>query len=137
MRRFLVCIHDASPAHARETRLMLRDLAPIVGRRLSFAVVPNWHGQWPLASHPDYCRLVSEGAEELLLHGYLHRRQRGWGPTTLLTGSSDEMNGLDPEDTRRTLARGQRAFTQVFGEPARECLRARIRAGFLQPRVMR
>jgi peptidoglycan/xylan/chitin deacetylase (PgdA/CDA1 family) len=133
MRRFLVCIHDASPAHARETRLMLRDLAPIVGRRLSFAVVPNWHGQWPLASHPDYCRLVSEGAEELLLHGYLHRRQRGWGPTTLLTGSSDEMNGLDPEDTRRTLARGQRAFTEVFGEPARGFVAPAWQPGHVRP----
>jgi peptidoglycan/xylan/chitin deacetylase (PgdA/CDA1 family) len=103
---------------------MIRDLAPIVGRRLSVGVVPNWHGEWPLAAHPEYCRLVCEGAEERLLHGYFHRRQRGWGPTTLLTRSSDEMNGLDPEDTRRTLERGQRAFTQVFGEPAR---------GFLAP----
>ena len=29
------------------------------------------------------------------------------------------MNGLDPEETRRTLERGQRVFTEVFGEPAR------------------
>jgi hypothetical protein len=119
MRRFLVCIHDATPAYAAETRVMLRDLAPMLGRRLSFGVVPNWHGQWPLAAHPDYCRLLREGSEELLLHGYFHQRQRGWGPTTLLTESGDEMNGLDPEDTRRTLERGQRVFTEVFGEPAR------------------
>ncbi len=124
MRRFLVCIHDATPAYARETQLMLRDLAPILGRRLSFGVVPNWHGRWPLAAHPDYCRLVREGSEELLLHGYFHQRQRGWGPTTLLTESGDEMNGLNPEDTRRTLEHGQRVFTEVFGEPAR---------GFLAP----
>ncbi len=124
MRRFLVCIHDATPAYARETRVMIRDLAPFLGRRLSFGVVPNWHGEWPLAAHPDYCRLVRESSEELLLHGYFHQRQRGWGPTTLLTESSDEMNGLDPEETRRTLERGQRVFTEVFGEPAR---------GFLAP----
>ena len=85
MRRFLVCIHDATPAYARETRVMIRDLAPFLGRRLSFGVVPNWHGEWPLAAHPDYCRLVRESSEELLLHGYCHQRQRGWGPTTLLT----------------------------------------------------
>ena len=75
-RRFVVCIHDATPAYARETRLMIRDLAPMLGRRLSFGVVPDWHGEWPLAAHPDYCRLVRESAEELLLHGYFHRRQR-------------------------------------------------------------
>lgn len=124
MRPFLVCIHDATPAYAGETRVMIRDLVPLLGRRLSFGVVPNWYGEWPLAAHPDYCRLVQEGSEELLLHGYFHQRQRGWGPSTLFAECCDEMNGLDPEETRRTLERGQRVFTEVFGEPAR---------GFLAP----
>lgn len=124
MRPFLVCIHDATPAHARETRAMLRDLAPLLGRRLSFGVVPDWHGEWPLAAHRHYCRLLQESSEELLLHGYRHRRRRGWGPTSLLAGRCDEMNGLDPDETRRTIERGQRVFTEVFGEPAR---------GFLAP----
>jgi hypothetical protein len=123
-RRFLVCIHDATPAYAPETQVMIRDLASILGRRLSFGVVPNWYGQWPLTAHFDYCRLVREGAEELLLHGYFHQRQRGWGLTSLIAERSDEMTGLDPEETRRTLERGQRVFTEVFGAPAR---------GFLAP----
>jgi hypothetical protein len=119
MRPFLVCIHDATPAYARETRVMIRDLAPLVGRRLSLAVVPNWYREWPLAAHPDYCRLVEQSSEELLLHGYFHRRGRGGGLTTWLTDGSDEMNGLDREETRHTLERGQRVFREVFGEPAR------------------
>ena len=124
MRRFHFCIHDATPAYARETRVMIRDLAPVLGRRLSFGVVPNWHGEWPLAAHPDYCRLIREGAEELLLHGYFHQRQRGRGPISVLTEGADEMNGLDPEETRRTIERGQRVFTEAFGATAR---------GFLAP----
>jgi uncharacterized protein len=124
MKRFHVCIHDATPAYGRETRVMIRDLAPMVGRRFSVGVVPDWYGEWPLTAHPDYCRLVREGAEELLLHGYFHRRQHGWGPTTLIAGRSDEMNGLDPEETRRIIDRGQRVFTEVFGAPA---------LGFLAP----
>ena len=124
MRPFLVCIHDATPAFARETRLMIGDLSPLVGRRFSFGVVPNWHGEWPLASHPDYCRLLQESSEELLLHGYFHQRQRGWGPITWLAEGCDEMNGLDSEATRRTLERGQEVLTEVFGEPVR---------GFLAP----
>lgn len=124
MRRFHVCIHDATPAYARETRVMLQDLAPLLGHRLSFGVVPNWYGEWPLTAHPEYCRLIQEASEELLLHGYFHHRQRGRGPITLLTGSCDEMNGLDLDETRRTIERGQRVFTDVFGEPAR---------GFLAP----
>lgn len=118
-RRFLVCVHDATPAYARETRVMIRDLAPLVGRRLSFGVVPNWYGEWPLTAHRDYCRLIRESSEELLLHGYFHQRPRGWGPVTLFAERGDEMNGLDREETRRTLERGQRVFTEVFGAPAR------------------
>jgi hypothetical protein len=124
MRHFHLCIHDATPAYADETRLMLRDLAPLLGRRLSVGVVPNWHGQWPLAAHPDYCRQLRDGAEELLLHGYFHRRQRGRGPISVLTGHGDEMNGLDAEETRRTIERGQRDFAEAFGATAR---------GFLAP----
>jgi hypothetical protein len=124
MRRFLVCIHDATPAYTRETRVIIRDLAPVLGKRLSFGVVPNWHGEWPLTAHPEYCRLVRESSEEILLHGYVHRRHRGWGPTTVFAGSCDEMNGLDRDETERTVGRGQRVFTEAFGEPAR---------GFLAP----
>ncbi len=124
MRPFLVCIHDATPAYAHETRVMIRDLAPLVGRRLSFAVVPNWYGEWPLTAHPEFCRLVQEASGDLLLHGYFHRRRRGWGPTTVLTDGCDEMNGLDRDETQRTLERGQRVFAEVFGAPAR---------GFLAP----
>jgi hypothetical protein len=119
MRSLLVCVHDATPAYARETRAMIEDLAPLVGRRLSFGVVPDWHGQWPLTGHPDYCRLVQESSQELLLHGYYHVRKRGRGPITVLTHGCDEMNGLGREETRRTLERGQRVFTEVFGKPAR------------------
>lgn len=119
MRPFVVSIHDATPAYAAETRFMLRDLAPLVGRRLSFGVVPNWHGEWPLASYPGYCRILEESSEELLLHGYFHRRQRGLGPASLLAGQSDEMNGLDREETRRTIELGQTVFAEAFGQPAR------------------
>ena len=137
MRPFLVCIHDATPAFASETRAMIRDLAPLVGRRLAFAVVPDWHGAWPLAAHPGYCRLLRESADELLLHGYSHRRERGRGPVSLLAGGSDEMNGLDGEATRRTLERGQRTFADAFGAPARGFLAPAWQRGRVHARVAR
>src|SRR5687768_1981790 len=133
MRPFLVCIHDASPAFARETRVMIRDLAPLLGRRLSFGVVPDWHGAWPLARHADFCQRVRDASEELLLHGYFHRRQRGWGPIALLAERSDEMNGLDSEETRSTLERGQRAFVDAFGDPARGFLAPAWQPGHVRP----
>ena len=104
--------------------MILDELEPLVGRRLSLGVVPNWRGRWHLTAYPEYCRLVREHADEILLHGYFHRRRRGWGPTTWLTEGSDEMNGLDLDETRRTLERGQQVLTEVFGQPAR---------GFLAP----
>ena len=131
---FLVCIHDATPAFAGETRAMLADLAPLVGRRLALAVVPDWHGRWPLAAHRQYCRQLQDASGELLLHGYAHRRRRGWGAIAPLAGRCDEMSGLDPRATRDIVARGQRVFTDVFGEPARGFLapgwqRGRVRPG--------
>jgi hypothetical protein len=133
MRPFLVCIHDATPAFARETRVMIQDLAPLLGRRFSFGVVPDWHGEWPLPVHSDYCRLIQENSEELLLHGYFHQRRRGRGPTTLLTEGGDEMRGLDPDETRDTLDRGQRVFTEVFGEPARGFVAPAWQRGHMRP----
>ena len=132
-RRFVVCIHDATPAYARETRAILRDLAPILGRRLAFGVVPDWYGEWPLSAHPGFCQLVRESSEELLLHGYFHQRPRGLGPATLIAERGDEMNGLDAEETRRTLERGQRMFIEVFGAPARGFLAPAWQSGHVRP----
>jgi hypothetical protein len=121
---FLVCIHDATPAYARETEVMIRDLAPLVGRNLSCGVVPNWHGAWPLEEHHDYCSLVRESSSELLLHGYYHARSRGAGPVSLIAERCDEMNGLGPDETGAAIQRGQDVFAAMFGAPA---------PGFLAP----
>ena len=133
MRPFLVCVHDATPAHERETRRMVRDLAPLVGRRLSFGVVPDWHGAWPLAAHPGYCELLRASGEEVLLHGYHHHRRRGGGPATLLAGRCDEMNGLDRDETSRALERGQRVLADAFGAPARGFLAPAWQRGHVRP----
>ena len=119
MRPFLVCIHDATPAYARETRVMIRDLAPLVGRRLAFGVVPDWYGAWPLAAHPDYCRLIRDASEELLLHGYFHRRQRGWGPATLLAGQRRDERPRSRRDATHTRARPARLHRRLRRTGAR------------------
>jgi peptidoglycan/xylan/chitin deacetylase (PgdA/CDA1 family) len=133
MRPFLVSVHDATPAYARETRLIIEGLTPLVGSRFSFGVVPDWYGDWPLAAHLGYCRMVDGAADEILLHGYHHRRQRGQGPTSWLTGGTDEMNGLDAEETRATLQRGQQVFREVFGRPARGFLPPAWQKGHVRP----
>lgn len=133
MTPFLVCVHDATPACARETEIMIRDLAPLLGRRLSFGVVPDWHGAWPLASHRGYAELLEGSSEELLLHGYQHRRRGSAGVVSWLAEGCDEMNGLDREGTRRALRRGQEEFTAAFGRPARGFLAPGWQAGHARP----
>lgn len=123
-RPFLICIHDATPAFARETERLLRDLEPLVGRRISLGVVPDWRGEWSLSAHPGYCRMIAAAAGELLLHGCCHHRRDGGGPVTWLAERSDEMSGLDREQTRRTIESAQAIFSDAFGARAR---------GFLPP----
>ena len=134
MRPFLVCIHDASPAYDREIQLLVRGLAPLIGHRLSLGVVPDWHRAWPLRSHPDFCAFAKEASAEILLHGYVHQRQRGAGPATMLTGGSDEMNGLGPEETHHLLERGQRVLADAFGQRARGFVAPAWQRGRLRPR---
>ena len=103
---------------------MIRDLSPLVGRRLAVGVVPDWHGHWPLAAHPAYCRFVRDASDEVLLHGCVHRRHGRSGPVSVLAEACDEMNGLDRDETHRALQRGQEVLIEAFGSPAR---------GFLAP----
>lgn len=134
MRQFVICIHDATPAFARETRALVRDLAPLVGRRLCFGVVPHWHGAWPLAHHRGYAELIRDSSDELLLHGYHHRRRHGRGAVSWIADGSDEMNGLNAAETLAALQRGQHVFSELYGAPARGFLppawqRGHVRAG--------
>ncbi|HEX6693471.1 MAG TPA: DUF2334 domain-containing protein [Longimicrobiales bacterium] len=121
---FIVCLHDATPAFARETETIIRALAEMIGSRFSIGVVPDWDGEWPIENSPDYCRMLEESAQQLLLHGYRHRRAHGRGIVSLLAERSDEMNVMDDETSRRTLAAGQQTFIAAFGHSA---------AGFVPP----
>jgi Uncharacterized protein conserved in bacteria (DUF2334) len=131
MRPLLVCLHDATPAFARETRTLIDGLAPYIGRRFSCGVVPNWHGNWPLTAHSDFCAMLHAHSEELLLHGYVHHRQRGSGPVSWLAERSDEMNGLDAHATSAAIRAGQQYMAHMFGARARGFLAPAWQSGHL------
>ena len=111
----------------RHSGIRARDSGDDPGPRTRCSGVGSRSGSSPTGTASGHWRRMPTTAgwsarsrsEEILLHGYFHQRQQGWGPTTWLAEGCDEMNGLDPEETRRTLERGQRVFTDVFGEPAR------------------
>jgi len=70
----LVSIHDVSPASALPVR-QLWSLCLDHGVVPALLVVPNWHGEWPLESHPDMVRWIRERQDEgaeIVLHGERH-----------------------------------------------------------------
>lgn len=70
----LVSIHDVSPAWAPST-MALWNLCRDSGATPALFVVPNWHGEWPLAKHQKFCRWLRECAAagaEIFLHGERH-----------------------------------------------------------------
>jgi hypothetical protein len=74
---FVVCVHDAWPAHVREIATILKELRPRVGRAISLAATPMpmgdpWSDDPPAAR--ELCAIMREGADEVLLHGLTHHR---------------------------------------------------------------
>jgi predicted deacetylase len=70
----LVSIHDVTPALAPRVEALWA-LCRTRGVTPALLVVPNWHGQWPLAEHPEFVRWVRARADdgaEIFLHGERH-----------------------------------------------------------------
>ena len=74
-------IHDVSPAWASEVELALEYSAD-AGARPALLVVPNFHGEWPLLEHPEFCARLRElqaSGHEIFLHGFYHAAGMGAG----------------------------------------------------------
>jgi len=69
-----VAIHDVTPRWTREIERLL-SWAGEAGVRPALLVVPNYHGNWPIAEHQDFCaklRVLQACGHDVLLHGYYH-----------------------------------------------------------------
>jgi predicted deacetylase len=110
----LVSIHDVTPAWADQVA-RLWTLCAERGLSPALLVVPDWHGSWPLARHPEFVGwLLSRSAEgaEIMLHGERHdeaglpRRTadawRAWGRTA----GEGEFLTLDRAAAAERIARG-------------------------------
>jgi predicted deacetylase len=112
-------IHDVSPAWERELDLALEMCAAISGRP-ALLVVPNFHGAWPLAHHPDFCarlrELQAEG-HEIYLHGFTHRarpatrKSLGWlWAQRIVSGGEAEFLDVTREEAEARLLDGEAAL---------------------------
>ncbi|HEY1956539.1 MAG TPA: polysaccharide deacetylase family protein [Polyangiaceae bacterium] len=97
-----VSIHDVSPAFASEIEDAL-EACERVGARAALLVVPNFHGEWPLADHPrfvDRLRELASRGHEILLHGFFHR-------------ASGEGRGLRSAFAQRVASAGEAEFADL------------------------
>ncbi|MEU0545113.1 DUF2334 domain-containing protein [Nocardia sp. NPDC005978] len=124
--RFHVSVHDVAPEWAAETAEIFDALTPLVGSRVSAGVVPCWGGR-PL--RPGDEQLVAGRAQEVLLHGWTHRRERGRGPVSLLTGGADEFAGLGADAAAARLRAGRDALSERLGTPVEGFLPPAYRLG--------
>jgi uncharacterized protein len=145
----LVSIHDVSPAQASRVARLWR-LCAERGITPALLVVPDWHGEWPLESHPDFVEWLraraGEGAE-IVLHGERHdevnlRRQprdhwRAWSKTD----GEGEFLTLDGPAASERLGRALGRLQDLGLEPqgfvppawlARECTHRAVGAAGLR-----
>ena len=102
----LVSIHDVTPALAAGVR-RLWAMCAARGLRPALLVVPDWHGEWPLAGHAGFVRWLRERADEgaeIVLHGERH--------------SPGEFRALDRAAARQRIDRGLRALRALGLEPS-------------------
>ncbi len=122
-RRFAVVVHDVCPIHSHAIQEILAALEPLVGKTISAAVVPNWHGAL-FDAKLDFGRWVARQFSEILLHGWTHEREAGRGVVSYCTNGSDEFTGLSHDETSSRLGLGQDQLRSLFGHRS---------AGFVPP----
>lgn len=110
-------IHDVAPPFAAEVHRLMRVLAPLVGTKLSVALVPAWHGN-PTVDR-ELLQLVQGQAAEWLSHGYTHNCAFSWHPLAVVTQRANEFSWLPRAVAEARLRAGQHWFTRYFGQPAR------------------
>jgi hypothetical protein len=121
----LVSIHDVTPALAPRVEALWA-MCRARGVTPALLVVPNWHGDWPLAQHPAFVRWVRERADEgaeIFLHGERHDEvgsPRSFGDSWRAfnkTAREGEFLTLEGPAARERIDRGLMVFAQLGLRP--------------------
>lgn len=132
--RLVLSIHDVSPAHEPRLPRLIELFERHAGAaRFAMLVVPNFHGDWPLAAHPGFrawLRVQADRGVEMFLHGLRHlddSRHQGavasWKAAAMTAGEG-EFLGLDRAEATRRLRDGRAEVEDIIGRPV---------AGFVAP----
>lgn len=133
---FYIVLHDVTPVFARQVFEIADRFNGLVDTRIAAAFVPRWHGRALQRGDEQFASEVKERFGEVLLHGYTHRREQGRGLASLITGSSDEFNGLSVSATHERLAVGQEEFAEMFGSPAEGFIAPTFQRGHATPALL-
>jgi predicted deacetylase len=118
-----VSIHDVAPPFRPQVERAL-EMAGAEGARPALLVVPDYHGEAPLAQDAEFCawlRGLQRAGHELFLHGYSHRarhdpRTRGlswYFRQRVVSAGEAEMSDLSRDEASERLDRGERALTDA------------------------
>lgn len=113
----LVVVHDVASVFLPELNSIVERLEPLLGMRMSAAIVPRWRNQSGCRSHVHYRDLIARFPERLL-HGWTHQSNRLWRPISLMTDASDEFGGLDEATIRSRIEQAQVDFRELTGQDA-------------------
>lgn len=118
--RFVVSIHDVSPATAAATKSWLDDLDRLVVPATLLVIPDAYRGGPALSGAPDfaaYLRQAADRGHELSLHGLTHERVPGGSPwrqrlNGVLARGAAEFCALPEVEARRRLVAGLHALSE-------------------------
>ena len=132
-RLLLASIHDVSPRFESEVDRLAAMLAGLLGgERFAMLVVPDHHGEAPLAAAPAFQRRLRGWAEagvEMFVHGWFHQdeaRHAGiaaW-KARHMTAREGEFLGLSRDEAARRMGDGRKLIEDITGRGV---------AGFIAP----
>jgi hypothetical protein len=123
----LLSLHDVTPAHDRLVRTAIDEIASWGAGFPALLVVPDYHGGWPMANHPDFVEFLRQAKQsggEILLHGYDHLAPRRAPPSAgliekakerLLTAGEGEFQHLGFSMAVDRLQKGRTAIKDALG----------------------
>ncbi len=124
--RFVVALHDVTPAHEGRIDRVFSLLDDLGIHCPALFVVPDWHGEWTLEQHPTFVdellRRQEQGAE-IFLHGYRHDEvghTRSLGDHLRVfgrTAASAEFLMLEEDEAARRMDQGLEMFRWLGFDP--------------------
>ena len=127
VRKLVISIHDVSPLTREATEQILAELAELGVRKVSLLVIPDHHCKGHVLDDPEFCawlRSRVEGGDEVVLHGYFHRRDQRAGETfreklttRYYTAGEGEFFDIPGADALRIVSQARQEFRKVGLKP--------------------